>query len=277
VCDVGLRALQQPYDTVAYSAPSLSSDPGLYHEASGVVEILRCVASPPTGGSLLRRRQSGRVPRGTIHAELAVLIENPIYDARAVHMSVVAKYSPSPSPASSPRSWRGLARSDEAGQGSHSAGRLRRLDTPYHRRLRGAVPEDAGAMRGSRRPFSLDSRSTLGWLIRVPLRLVPDTAVVPILSDPLRGMRWIAGSAPHGGWVGTLEREKLRSFVTRLRSGMTVWDIGANVGLYTLLSARVAGPTGRVYAFEPIPRNLRFLRRQIALNGLTNVEVGDVG
>lgn len=116
-------------------------------------------------------------------------------------------------------------------------------------------------------------KQRFGRLIRMPLRLIPPTAVVPVLSGPGRGMRWIVGSTPHGAWLGTLERHKLASFMARLRPGMTVWDIGANVGLFTLPSARAVGPTGHVVAFEPMPRNLRFLRRHLALNGLGGIVV----
>jgi FkbM family methyltransferase len=118
--------------------------------------------------------------------------------------------------------------------------------------------------------------SALGQFGRLPLRLIPAAAIVRVLTGPARGMRWIAGSAPHGAWLGTLERAGLRRFVTLLRPGMTVWDIGANVGLYTLPSAQAVGPAGRVYAFEPMPRNIRCLRQHIALNQLFNVEVCEV-
>ena len=116
-----------------------------------------------------------------------------------------------------------------------------------------------------------DSRSTLGHLLRVPLKLVPRTTIVPVLSGPMRGMRWVVGSMPHGAWLGTLERGKLSHFINRLRAGMTVWDIGANVGLYTLPSTHAAGSTVRVYAFEPLPRNLEYLRQHVLLNHLINV------
>ncbi|MBI1725713.1 MAG: FkbM family methyltransferase [Candidatus Rokubacteria bacterium] len=112
-----------------------------------------------------------------------------------------------------------------------------------------------------------------GRLLRMPLRLIPPTAVVPVVSGPSRGIRWVVGSAPHGAWLGTLERDKMFRFMARLRPGMTVWDIGANVGLYTLPSARVVAPAGCVVAFEPMPRNLHFLRRHLALNGLAGVAV----
>lgn len=118
-----------------------------------------------------------------------------------------------------------------------------------------------------------DSGSRLGRVIRLLLRLIPLGTVIPVINGPMRGMRWTVGSAPHGAWLGRLERDKLEHFVGRLRSGTTVWDIGANVGLYTLPSARRVGPAGRVYAFEPMPRNVRFLRHHIALNHLGNVEV----
>ena len=55
--------------------------------------------------------------------------------------------------------------------------------------------------------------------------------------------------------------------------GDCVLDIGANAGYYTLLASRSVGPMGRVFAFEPLPLNLQFLREHIRLNGLVNVTV----
>lgn len=58
------------------------------------------------------------------------------------------------------------------------------------------------------------------------------------------------------------------------QSGATVLDIGANVGVYSMLCARWAGPGGRVFAFEPAPAALTLLREHLALNGLAErVEV----
>ena len=50
-------------------------------------------------------------------------------------------------------------------------------------------------------------------------------------------------------------------------------DVGANVGYYTLIAARRVGPQGRVIAFEPVPRNVAFLHRHLALNRVTNVTI----
>jgi FkbM family methyltransferase len=57
----------------------------------------------------------------------------------------------------------------------------------------------------------------------------------------------------------------------RLKPGQTFVDIGANIGYYTLLAARQVGPAGRVYAFEPDAENFKLLRKNIEINGYSNV------
>jgi FkbM family methyltransferase len=52
-----------------------------------------------------------------------------------------------------------------------------------------------------------------------------------------------------------------------------LFDVGAAVGYYTLLAARLVGPEGHVVAFEPDAKNAGFLRKHIAINRLSNVEV----
>ena len=42
----------------------------------------------------------------------------------------------------------------------------------------------------------------LGRILRFPLKAVPRRMVIPILSGPNRGLRWIAGSSIHGCWIG---------------------------------------------------------------------------
>ena len=55
--------------------------------------------------------------------------------------------------------------------------------------------------------------------------------------------------------------------------GMTVVDVGANLGVYTVLGARATGPTGRVVSFEPDPATCALLGDTVALNGFGNVDV----
>ena len=112
----------------------------------------------------------------------------------------------------------------------------------------------------------LSNETRLGRLLRLPLRLLPAGAVVPILSGPLRGRRWVVGAGPHGYWLGTYEADKQRLLQTLLREGDCFFDVGANVGFFTLLASALVGRSGRVVAFEPLPQNLAFLRRHLLLN-----------
>jgi FkbM family methyltransferase len=112
-----------------------------------------------------------------------------------------------------------------------------------------------------------------GKAMRAPLRLVPDDATVRVLQGPLQGMKWVAGAATHGCWLGSYEADKQRRFAKFIRPGMKIFDVGANVGFYTLLSSRLVGPAGQVHAFEPLPRNLGLLRQHLRLNGIANVRI----
>jgi len=65
---------------------------------------------------------------------------------------------------------------------------------------------------------------------------------------------------------------QLTAFIAEaVRPGSVFVDVGANIGLFTLLAARCASPGGRVLAFEPHPGARAQLRHLIALNGLTDV------
>lgn len=119
----------------------------------------------------------------------------------------------------------------------------------------------------------IDSRSLVGRLLRFPLRFLPPSLVVPILSGPNRGFRWRVGALTHGAWLGSFEIEKQRRLSGHLREGMTVFDLGAHSGFYTLLAARGVGPSGKVVAFEPWPPNIEDWRAHMRMNRLTNVEV----
>jgi len=59
----------------------------------------------------------------------------------------------------------------------------------------------------------------------------------------------------------------------RLASGDVCLDIGANVGVITLLAATLVGPEGRVIAVEPNPDNVQLLYQGMLVNGCANVEV----
>nr|WP_148590313.1 FkbM family methyltransferase [Aquisphaera giovannonii] len=74
------------------------------------------------------------------------------------------------------------------------------------------------------------------------------------------------------GGLGRFEPYSVSVFRAAIRPGDVVVDVGANIGFFTTLFARLAGPGGRVVAFEPDPDNLRLLRGNVAsLTGAAEV------
>jgi FkbM family methyltransferase len=74
-------------------------------------------------------------------------------------------------------------------------------------------------------------------------------------------------------FAGAFEQEEL-AFVARfVQPGMTVLDIGAHHGLYTLLASQRVGRSGRVFSFEPSPRERKALRLNVVLNLCRNVAI----
>jgi FkbM family methyltransferase len=94
-----------------------------------------------------------------------------------------------------------------------------------------------------------------------------------IMQGPMRDMRWIAGAHTHGCWLGSYELDKQLLLARTLKHGGVLYDIGANAGFYTLLGSRLLGPEGQVYAFEPNPRNLRYLNDHLRINCIGNARV----
>jgi len=121
------------------------------------------------------------------------------------------------------------------------------------------------------------TRSTIvGKILRFPLRALPSNMQVPILSGKLRGKKWIIDSGIHRYWLGTYELEKQELFTKMVLPENIVYDIGANVGFYSLLAFILVGDHGRVISFEPVERNISYLRKHLAINHIKNVEVMEV-
>jgi FkbM family methyltransferase len=70
---------------------------------------------------------------------------------------------------------------------------------------------------------------------------------------------------------GVHEPRTSRLLSRSLQPGMTVIDIGCNIGYYALLEARRVGPTGKVIAIEPEPRNARMFLKNVQANGYRNI------
>jgi FkbM family methyltransferase len=119
----------------------------------------------------------------------------------------------------------------------------------------------------------ISNKSILGQLLRFPLRFIPTKMTMPILQGRLRGKQWVVGSSQHGCWLGSYELDKRLLLEKTIPEGSVVFDLGAHVGFYTLLSSVLVGPKGRVFAFEPMPTNLFYLKEHLSVNRITNVTV----
>ena len=86
--------------------------------------------------------------------------------------------------------------------------------------------------------------------------------------NPRTGQSYLRGDA---------EASVQEVLAQRLRPGMIFYDLGANIGLFSLLAARLVGTNGKVFSFEPDAEVAERLRRNIARNGFSNVTVIEAG
>lgn len=109
-------------------------------------------------------------------------------------------------------------------------------------------------------------------LLSAPLR----SGAHPIAAGPARGLLLDAAGSRPSYVLGTAEPQLQTLLRAHLRPGDTLYDLGANVGYFTLVGASLVGPTGHVVAFEPSARNAAALRRNVAMNNLTQVVVREM-
>jgi FkbM family methyltransferase len=105
--------------------------------------------------------------------------------------------------------------------------------------------------------------SIIGKAIRLPLRAIPHNFVVRVPRGPLKGLRWVTGSSVHGCWLGIYETNKVSRLIQDLHG--TFYDIGANVGFYSLLAASKGCS---VFSFEPVPENILAIKNHLRINQL---------
>jgi FkbM family methyltransferase len=77
-------------------------------------------------------------------------------------------------------------------------------------------------------------------------------------------------------WHGDLEPEVQRRLGELVRPGWVVWDVGASLGFFTLVLARLVGPAGQVVAFEPDPHAAGRLERHARANGFATITIKPV-
>jgi FkbM family methyltransferase len=136
--------------------------------------------------------------------------------------------------------------------------RIRGLRWLVHPRgLRERIDEIESLLRDLRSEVTAFQRIEMSraWVAGHRMRVDPDDTVVG---------RWLRE-------VGWFEPTETRLIHRLVKPGDTVVDVGANIGYYTLQLARLVGPAGRVFAFEPEPRNFDLLRRNVWENDYDNV------
>ncbi len=144
-------------------------------------------------------------------------------------------------------------------------------------------------MKGAAEPRRRRS-SGLPWLSRLvrfyltyfPLRNGKGRVYQAVQDKLLPPERWVTLKVRQGFWLrldlldpaqryiyffGEYdERHEIKLLTRLLRPGDRVWDVGANIGYYTLIAAGLVGPRGQVVAFEPAAHAWRALRDNVALN-----------
>ncbi len=124
-------------------------------------------------------------------------------------------------------------------------------------------------------PRALFKRAELAWQSRFERRTRGRTVIVRLPEFEV-----LMELAPRDRAIdlplflfGVYEISGTRFLQGVLEPGMTVFDVGANSGYYSLIAARLVGSQGHVYAFEPVAGPFDKLRRNLALNYFRNVTI----
>jgi len=72
---------------------------------------------------------------------------------------------------------------------------------------------------------------------------------------------------------GNREADHKLIFEKAIRKGMTVLDLGANIGYYVMMERNLVGHTGHIIAVEPVPSNFELLKRNVELNNIKNIQL----
>ena len=96
---------------------------------------------------------------------------------------------------------------------------------------------------------------------------------VAVRNGIAKGLKFNTGESCPELALGTYEVPIQNIFAQHLKTGDVFYDIGANVGFFTIIAAKLVGATGKVYAFEPGQGNASSIRHNAELNNFNQVEV----
>jgi FkbM family methyltransferase len=97
---------------------------------------------------------------------------------------------------------------------------------------------------------------------------LPPRGVVRLRASETIGWAWLV--------YGSFERAELEFAGEVARRGGWVFDVGGNVGVFSVSVAQSVAPGARVVAFEPLPGNVARLRENLGRSGLDNVDIVEV-
>jgi FkbM family methyltransferase len=101
---------------------------------------------------------------------------------------------------------------------------------------------------------------------------------VTVESGPAKGLQIELNPRTGQAYArGEAELVVQNFLASKLKAGDVFYDLGANIGLFSLIAARIVSPAGRVVSFEPDPQNASRLRRNLEQNGFSNATVVESG
>ena len=111
-------------------------------------------------------------------------------------------------------------------------------------------------------------------ILRWYARRYEEGSIVRIARGYASGMKWKRHHRyVNGYWTGVYEIGLQQALARELKKGDVFYDLGANAGFFSLLAAKLIGPQGRVFAFEPLPENIESIKEQIIINSLDFCEL----
>ncbi|MFH1154556.1 MAG: FkbM family methyltransferase [Pseudomonadota bacterium] len=96
-----------------------------------------------------------------------------------------------------------------------------------------------------------------------------------IISGVGAGLKFNIGMSNPDYALGINELPVQHAFKKFIKSGDIVYDIGANIGFFTMIAAMLVEKTGYIYAFEPVTGNVENILKNIKLNNFLNITVID--
>ena len=120
---------------------------------------------------------------------------------------------------------------------------------------------------------TLERKLTLGYLESLK-KVYPKGKKVKMRHTYGQGLYfWLDANTDNGFILGFYEEDLASFLASNIQSGSVFYDLGAHWGYFSLLASKLVGDKGRVYAFEPMPRNFRHLQKNLEINSTQQIEL----